>query len=191
MKLLLGIDHFFLFFFVSWTVYNTFILLSLIIPTYGNIFLENYIWFYFNMYMLGILDPHELFFELAQFLSGFQNIDNLRDFYPLFAYSLFVNSLAVYIWCAKQTPLSACFLAIVPCIAGPYLGLLFVDYRLLFYGIIGTFIFYALLYAANSYRKKRLHLLMLPGWAEWRKPGLVPPLKWKEYKIEAKAKTRS
>lgn len=177
MRICVSLYHFLLFLLVSWTVYNTFIYICLLLPTYDNPFLEIDIFDFWNVYLFGALDFDKFSRLPSDFYHGWFGHGLLNEGMVIFSYFLIVEGMAAYIWCNNQNVFSAFFLAITPCIAGPYLALLFTDYRVLNYGIIGIIAFYAILYNLNNYRKKHFPRLTLPTWLEWRRPDMVPSLK--------------
>ena len=138
MRIFHNIYHFLLFLFVSWTVYNTFIFVCFLLPASKNEFAVLTIIDFWNFYLLGALDFHAFTRDLNDIFINCLDPWSLRKFWPFYLYSFAMTGIALYIWCATQNPFSACFLAIVHCIAGPYLILLFKDYSILFWGAIGS-----------------------------------------------------
>ncbi len=177
MRILRALYHFLLFLVISWTVYNTFIFICLILPDSDYEYINGTIFDFWNFYLLGALDFHELASQISEVFHGWTNPRVLHEYWPFLLYVLSINGLAAYIWCSNQNPLSALYLALAPCIAGPYLGLVFQDLRLLIFGIIAIIVFYGILAALNCYRKMRLPRLSLPTWLEWRRPNMVPSFK--------------
>ena len=131
MRILRSLYHLLLFLIVSWTVYNTFIFILLVLPASDNQYVELNIFDFWNFYLLGALDFHELSSQFSDALDGWLTPRVLHEYWPFLIYMLVVKGLAVLCWCKKQNPISACILALAPCIAGAYLTLVFRDYRLL------------------------------------------------------------
>ena len=175
--------HFLLFLIVSWTVYNTFIFICIVLPASDNQYVELDIFNFWNFYLLGALDFHKLYSQFSDALSGWMNPRVLHEYWPFLIYMFIVKGLAIVYWCKKQNPISACVLALAPCIAGAYLTLVFVDYRLLFFGMIGIVVFYTILYNLNDFRKRHYPHLTLPAWLEWRMPNMLPSFKSIAHKI--------
>lgn len=177
MRILRSIYRFLLFLIVSWTVYNTFIYLALpLLPFSDSEYAKSYIFDFWNVYLLGALNFSEFVSLITFTFSGWTRAPRHEMWYFLL-YLLSVNGLTAYIWCNYQTLLSACFLSLTPCVAGPFPSLLFCDYRILICGTIAIPVFYVILNILNNYRKKRFPHLSLPIWLEWRLPNMVPPKK--------------
>ena len=183
MRILRRLDHFLLFLIVSWTVYNTFIFICLILPASDNQYVELDIFDFWNIYLLGTLDFHEFSSLFSHALDDWLDPRILREYWPFLIYMLIVKGVAILYWCKKQNPISACILALAPCIAGLYLTLVFNDYRLLSFGMIGIVVFYTILYNLNEYRKRHYPQLTLPAWLEWRMPNMLPSFKSITHKI--------
>ena len=183
MRILRNLYHLLLFLIVSWTVYNTFIFILLVLPASDNQYVELDIFDFWNFYLLGAFDFHELSYQISGMLDDLLKPEVLREFWPLLIYMLVVKGLAVLCWCKKQNPISACILALAPCISGLDLTLVFRDYRLLFFGMIGIVVFYTILYNINDYRKRHCPQLALPAWLEWRMPNMLPSFKSIAHKI--------
>lgn len=172
MRILGSLYHFFLFILVSWTVYNTFLFICLLLPASENEFAELAILDFWNFYLLGALDFHKFTTQIS-YIPEWLDPRVLRDFWPLLLYAFVVNGLAALVWCHKQNLLNACLLALAPCFVGPFLSLMYrLDGLILIEGIIGIIIFYAILYKLNNYRKQHFPNLTLPIWLEWRMPNM-------------------
>lgn len=183
MRILRRLYHFLLFLIVSWTVYNTFIFICLVLPASENQFAELAIYRFWNFYLFGALDFHKYSSYFSDMLNEWLDPWVLREFWPFLGYVLVVKGLAAFFWCKNQNPISACILALAPCIAGAYLTLIFRDYRLLFFGMIGIVVFYTILYNINNYRKRHYPQLTLPAWLEWRRPNMLPSFKLLAHKM--------
>ena len=93
MRILRRLYHFLLFLTVSWTVYNTFLFICLLLPASDNKYVELYIFDFWNYYLLGALDYHKFSYQILGMLDDCLNPEILREFWPFLVYMFAVKVL--------------------------------------------------------------------------------------------------
>lgn len=174
MRIVLSLYHFLLFLLVSWTVYNSFLLMIMVLPEQPTYPLEAVRRTYLNLYLLGATGLENFFTQLNYYFNACITLMNWPILWPVFLFFILTNSISIYMWLRKQTVLSACGVALTAGISGIYTEVALVHFLFWQYSIAGILILYAILALANLFRKRYLPNIALPKWLEWKMPYLIP-----------------